>query len=87
MDAMLATLEFVAELDWMTILPATICAGDLGGKLRKLNPIVAPRLGVDYTLIEPRRRALSRSAQLFMEVLKSQFETLHARLDRQLPET
>ncbi len=85
MDAMLATLEFVAETDWMTIVPAIIVAGDLGGRARKLNPIVTPRAGVDYTLIEPRGRALSPSARLFVETLKGQFETLRARLERMLP--
>ena len=85
MDAMLATLEFVAETDWMTIVPAIIVAGDLGGRARKLNPIVTPRAGVDYTLIEPRGRALSPSARLFVETLKGQFESLHARLERMLP--
>lgn len=85
MDAMLATLEFVAEMDWMTIVPATIVGGDFAGAVRKLSPIVAPRLFVDYTLIEPSGRTLSPSARLFMETLRSHFETLHAGLDQMLP--
>jgi DNA-binding transcriptional LysR family regulator len=86
MDAMLATLEFVAETEWMTIVPSIIVSGDVPGKARKLNPIVVPRAGVDYTVIEPSGRALSVSARLFLETLRSQFEVLRARLDAALPE-
>jgi DNA-binding transcriptional LysR family regulator len=85
MDAMLATLEFVAETDWMTIVPSIIVSGDIGSAARKLNPIVAPRASVDYTAIEPSGQALAASAQLFMETLKSQFEILQARLAAALP--
>jgi DNA-binding transcriptional LysR family regulator len=90
MDAMLATLEFVAETDWMTIVPSIIVSGDIGsGDIgsgrRKLNPIVAPRAGVDYTAIEPSGRVLGASARLFLETLKSQFETLQTRLSAALP--
>ena len=84
MDAMLATLEFVAETDWMTIVPSIVVSGDIGGGPRRLNPIVGPSASVDYAAIEPSGRALSASARLFMETLRVQFETLHARLDAAL---
>jgi DNA-binding transcriptional LysR family regulator len=78
MDAMLATLEFVAETEFMTIVPSIIVSGDVGGGARKLSPIVAPSAGVDYSAIEPSGRALAVSARLFMETLKSRFDSLRA---------
>lgn len=86
MDAMIATLEFVAYTDWMTILPATICSKDLSGKDRKLHPIVSPRASVDYMLIEPSRNSLSPSASLFYEALRQQFEMMHRRWEAILGE-
>jgi DNA-binding transcriptional LysR family regulator len=78
MDAMLATLEFVAETDWMTIVPSIIVSGDVGGGARKLNPVVGPAPR-STTAIEPSGRALAVSARLFIG-LKSQFTALQARL-------
>ncbi|MFQ5659830.1 MAG: LysR family transcriptional regulator [Gammaproteobacteria bacterium] len=77
MDAMIATLEFVAHTEWMTILPATICSKDLSGKERKLHPIVSPQASVDYMLIEPARQSLSPSSGLFSETLQEHFQRIH----------
>jgi DNA-binding transcriptional LysR family regulator len=66
MDAMIATLDFVAASDWATILPETICGKDVDGRLRWLHPIV-PALTVSYAVIEPARRALSPAAAVFLE--------------------
>ena len=42
MDAMIATLEFVARSDWVTILPSVISVNDIGRGELIVNPIVAP---------------------------------------------
>lgn len=82
MDAMIATLDFVASSDYVTILPATICTKDLDGGLRWLHPIVGPSLSVSYAVIEPARKALSRAARLFLERLEAEY----ARSDAQWAE-
>lgn len=84
-DAMSATLDFVADSDFMTILPATICARDFEGDVRKLHPIASPALSVDYMLIEASRRPLSPTARLFHEALAEQFRRIHALWDAVLP--
>ena len=43
MDAMIATLEFVARSDWVTILPSVISINDIGRGELIVNPIVAAR--------------------------------------------
>jgi LysR family nitrogen assimilation transcriptional regulator len=73
MDAMIATLEFVANSDYMTILPETICAADIDGSVRALHPIVEPGLTVDYAVIEPAKSALSPAAALFLRGLEVQY--------------
>jgi DNA-binding transcriptional LysR family regulator len=73
MDAMIATLEFVANSDYMTILPETICAADIDGSVRALHPIVDPGLTVDYAVIEPAKSALHPAAGLFLKGLEMQY--------------
>lgn len=73
MDAMIATLDFVASSDYATILPQTICGKDLDGRLRWLHPIVDPVLTVGYSVIEPARRAPSLAATAFLERLEAEY--------------
>lgn len=73
MDAMIATLDFVASSDYATILPQTICGKDLDGRLRWLHPIVDPVLTVGYSVIEPARRAPSPAANAFLERLEAEY--------------
>lgn len=86
MDAMLATLEFVANSDFATILPATICTNDLDGRVRSLHPIVDAPLFVDYAVIEPAKSALSPAAGLFLECIERQYH-LGKQVWRDLEET
>ena len=76
MDAMIATLEFVANSDFVTILPETICYNDLSGAVRSLHLLVDPPLTVDYVIIEPAKTCLSRSAALFLESIETSYNGL-----------
>jgi DNA-binding transcriptional LysR family regulator len=75
-DAMLGTLELVAQSDWMTILPGLICHGDSDGVRRKLHPIVDPSLHVSYMRIEPASRSLSEAASVFERFLTEEMTKL-----------
>jgi len=90
MDAMIATLEFVANSDWMAILPTTICVNDLDGSVRSLHPLVRPSLTVDYAVIERPEGALSAPASLFLDHLRLHLGEIDARwaaiLRRRAPE-
>lgn len=77
MDAMTATLNFVAETDWMTILPATIFGREIDAAQHKLHPILSPPAEVAYLTIEPGRHALPPSADLFRKALREAFEDVH----------
>ena len=79
MDAMIATLEFVAHSDFVTILPETICVSDIDGSLRSLHPIVNPPLTVDYVVIEPAASAMPRAAALFLAGIEMQYRLLKDR--------
>lgn len=82
LDAMIATLNFVASTNWMTIVPATICAGDINGETRKLHPIRTPHIHVDYMVIQPRQKILSPAARLFLNALHQEFEATHQQWDQ-----
>ena len=58
MDAMIATLEFVARSDWVTILPSVISINDIGRGELIVNPIAAPELHAEFVVIQPTRRTL-----------------------------
>ena len=76
MDAMIATLEFVAATDFATILPETICYNDLDGAVRSLHPLMDPPLFVDYAIIEPAKIGLSRAAALFLDRVELNYRSL-----------
>ena len=61
MDAMIATLEFVARSDWATILPSVISVNDIGRGELIVNPIADPELHAEFVVIQPTRRTLSNS--------------------------
>ena len=79
MDAMIATLEFVAQSDFVTILPETICVNDIDGSVRALHPLADPPLTVDYVVIEPAKSALSRGAGLFLAGIEREYARLKDR--------
>lgn len=73
MDAMIATLEFVANSEYMTILPETICVSDISGTRRFLNPLSDPPLTVEYVVIQPSATAPSLAAKMFLDEIQAQF--------------
>jgi LysR family nitrogen assimilation transcriptional regulator len=81
MDAMIATLEFVARSDWVTVLPSVISVNDIGRGELIVNPLVEPELHADFVVIQPARRVLSTQARLFLERFEREVTHIHARWD------
>src|ERR1035437_5448213 len=77
MDAMIATLEFVARSDWVTILPSVISINDIGRGELIVNPIVAPELHAEFVVIQPTRRTLSTQARLFLQRFEAEVAHIH----------
>jgi LysR family tcuABC transcriptional regulator len=77
MDAMIATLEFVARSDWVTILPSVISVNDIGRGELTVNPIVGPELHADFVVIQPTRRTLSTQARMFLERMEAEVAHIH----------
>ena len=77
MDAMIATLEFVARSDWVTVLPSVISVNDIGRGELIVNPIVGPELHAEFVLIQPTRRSLSTQARLFLERFEQEVTHIH----------
>jgi len=79
LDAMLGTLDLVAQSDWVTILPGIMMAVDEPGGKLVVNPIVDPELWLDLVMIEPQRRSMSAVARAFLERIEFDSQRLNAR--------
>jgi LysR family nitrogen assimilation transcriptional regulator len=77
MDAMIATLEFVARSDWVTILPSVIAVNDIGSGELIVNPFVEPEMHAEFVVIQPTRRTLSTQARLFLERFEQEVAHIH----------
>lgn len=69
LDAMMATLEFIADSDWGAVLPAVLMANDADGARYEIRPLDDPPLRSDFVLIEPARSAMKPAARLLSELL------------------
>ena len=78
MDAMIATLEFVARSDWVTVLPSVISVNDIGRGELIVNPLVKPELHAEFVVIQPARRVLSTQARMFLEQFDREVAHIHA---------
>ncbi|HET7382169.1 MAG TPA: LysR family transcriptional regulator [Pseudolabrys sp.] len=77
MDAMIATLEFVARSDWVTILPSVISVNDIGRSELIVNPIAEPELHAEFVVVQPTRRTLSTQARLFLQRFEAEVAHIH----------
>ena len=78
LDTMLGTLDFVANSDWVTILPAVMMAEDGGHRALSVNPIIGPEMHIDLMLIEPIRRPMSNLAARFADLLRTEAQHVSA---------
>jgi LysR family nitrogen assimilation transcriptional regulator len=72
MDAMISTLQFVQQSDWVAILSGLICIADIERPERIISPIYDPPLIAEFVVISPARRTLSTQAQLFLEAFEAE---------------
>ncbi len=77
MDAMIATLEFVARSDWVTILPSVISVNDIGRSELIVNPIADPSMHAEFVVIQPTRRQLSTQARIFLQRFEAEVANIH----------
>jgi DNA-binding transcriptional LysR family regulator len=87
MDAMIATLEFVACSDWTTILPSVISVNDIGRGELVVNPIVEPEMHAEFVVIQPARRTLSTQARLFLQRFEQEVAHVHDVWDRAIAQS
>jgi len=77
MDAMIATLEFIARSDWVTILPSVISINDIGRGELIVNPLVDPEMHAEFVVIQPTRRTLSTQARMFLQRFEQEVAHIH----------
>jgi LysR family transcriptional regulator, nitrogen assimilation regulatory protein len=69
LDAMLATLDFVSQTDWVTILPAVMMFQHAGPRHLAVSPIIGPNFHIDLMTVEPMRRPMSALTKSFLDHL------------------
>ncbi|MEP5155365.1 LysR family transcriptional regulator [Planktotalea sp.] len=72
LDAMLGTLDIVANSDWVSILPGILGRADRDGVKRRFIPLSEPPLAVEYMRISHKARPLNRAAQAFLDTLQQE---------------
>ena len=87
MDAMIATLEFVARSDWVTILPSVISVNDIGRGELVVNPIAEPELHAEFVVVQPTRRTLSTQARMFLQRFEAEVAYIHKVWDTAIADT
>lgn len=75
LDAMLGTLDIVANSEWVSILPGILGRADKDGLKRRFIPLSDPPLDVEYMRISHKARPLSRAAQAFLTTLEEELGT------------
>jgi LysR family transcriptional regulator, nitrogen assimilation regulatory protein len=77
LDAMLATIAFVADTDWAAILPAIMMSNADDHKLFNIRVISDPPLTLDLMLIEAARRPMSLPANALLTLIKEEMDRLN----------
>jgi DNA-binding transcriptional LysR family regulator len=84
MDAMMGTVNFIAQSDWAAFLPAVMLLPDMPPTDFIVRPIVNPRQDLVLVLIEPSRHVISAPARVFLSFLREEAEKIMARWDEKL---
>jgi DNA-binding transcriptional LysR family regulator len=74
LDAMLGTLDIVANSEWVSILPSILGRADRDGIKRRFIPLSNPLLSVEYMRISHKARPLNRAAQAFLDTLQEELD-------------
>lgn len=74
LDAMLGTLDFVANSEWVTILPGILGRADRDGLKRRFIPLSDPPLNVEYMCISNKARPLNHAARAFLDTLQVELQ-------------
>jgi DNA-binding transcriptional LysR family regulator len=74
LDAMLGTLDMVANSEWVSILPGILGRADRDGVKRRFIPLSDPPLDVEYMRISHKARPLNQAAQAFLDTLQDELD-------------
>lgn len=77
LDAMLATLAFIAETDWAAVLPAVMMSSPNDHREFNIQMISDPSLTLDLMLIEAARRPVSPAADALLNLIKDEMDRLN----------
>ena len=75
LDAMMGTLDMVANSEWTSILPSILAQADRDGIKQRFLQLIDPPLSVKYMRISNKARPLGHAAQAFADVIQEELNT------------
>jgi DNA-binding transcriptional LysR family regulator len=67
LDGLACTLDFVAQTEWLALLPAAVACCESRGSRVRFNPIAGEEIALDYFAVHARTEPLSGAAQSFVD--------------------
>lgn len=77
-DGQSATLQFVAQSDWSTILPTVALINEFDSNRFTINPIIDPALSTELYELRSPRRTLNPASEHFISMLEAQLKSIPA---------
>lgn len=78
-DGLMATLAFVRNSEWSTVLPNFAVADDVQAGRLAAEPITGPELWLDYYLVQTKDRPLSTASRHFLQELEEELRLIGTR--------
>ena len=75
-DGQSATLQFVAQSDWSTILPTVALINEFDSHRFTINPIIDPALSTELYELRSPRRTLNPASEHFISMLEAQLKAI-----------
>jgi DNA-binding transcriptional LysR family regulator len=75
-DGLACTLEFVADTDWVALLPASVIGNDPKASRVRFSPIAGDEVMFDYFVMHASTAPLSAAAQAFVDLAVAELTRL-----------
>lgn len=73
-DSMAATLDFVSQTEWASIVPGLVLVNELRSPRVSAVPLRNPLIPLELSLIRPLRRGLTAPCEVFLQMLRREMK-------------
>jgi len=76
LSAMTGNLDFIAQSDWLSVVPTVLLAQEFDRTRLAVRPLVDPPLHVDLAVVETTRAPLTPQATIFRDLLRGEIQRI-----------